>query len=112
MTWDATTKQPVGAVEVIAKAGDAILFDRRLWHAGAANHSGLPRKVLYYGYSYRWLRPKSAMALDHVFPHVSPIRRQLLGWASSANGRYDPQDEDVPLRAAIAEQFGSDQVAP
>jgi hypothetical protein len=37
---------------------------------------------------------------------VDPIRRQLLGWSSSANGYFDPTDEDVPLREWIAVHHG------
>ena len=41
-----------------------------------------------------------------------PIRRQLLGACTSANGCYDPQEDDVPLRAWIRERYGDDAVAP
>ncbi|MBV7333724.1 hypothetical protein KFU94_36930 [Chloroflexi bacterium TSY] len=40
------------------------------------------------------------------------FRRQLLGWATSANGRYDAQPEDVPLRNWIAEHVGEEAVTP
>ena len=61
------------------------------------------RKVIWYGYSYRWLRPKDEMTVEHLFPRLDPIRRQILGGGSSANGTYDPRDEDVPLRSWLAE---------
>jgi ectoine hydroxylase-related dioxygenase (phytanoyl-CoA dioxygenase family) len=91
---------PDGAVQVTGAAGDAILFDRRLWHAASTNRSDRPRVLLTYGYSYRWLRPKSAMDLTHLNWNCGPIRRQLLGAsASGSNGYFDPTDDDVPLRA-------------
>jgi Phytanoyl-CoA dioxygenase (PhyH) len=96
------TESPEGAREITARAGDAIIFDRRLWHAASTNISEAPRIFLTYGYSYRWLRPKSAMDHIDLFDGLDPIRRQLLGWSSSANGYFDPMDEDVPLRAWIA----------
>jgi ectoine hydroxylase len=65
-----------------------------------------------YGYSHRWLRTKSDMHHDGLFDRVEPIRRQLLGWASSANGHFEPADEDVPLRAWIREHLGDLRVAP
>jgi ectoine hydroxylase-related dioxygenase (phytanoyl-CoA dioxygenase family) len=77
-----------------------VLFDRRLWHAASTNVSESTRVFVTYGYSYRWLRPKSAMQHQDLFPHISPVRRQLLGYATSANGYFDPTDEDVPLREA------------
>lgn len=95
-------RHPEGALELTARAGDAVLFDRRLWHAASTNVSASTRAFLTYGYSYRWLRPKSAMERGPWFENCGPIRRQLLGDAPSGpNGYFDPQAVDVPLRAAI-----------
>ncbi len=104
--------RPDGAIEVKARAGDALVFDRRLWHSGSTNLSQVTRKALFYGYSYRWLRPKSRMDHSALWAEVEPIRRQLLGWSSSQNGFFDPTDDDVPLRAWIREHLGDDAVAP
>lgn len=105
--------QPDGAVAVTARAGDAILFDRRLWHAASTNKSAVTRIFLTYGYSYRWLRPKSRMELAALHDRVGPIRRQLLGAApTGANGYYDPQEADVPLRAWIQEHLGEGALVP
>ena len=103
---------PDGAVEIIAEAGDAVLFDRRLWHAASTNTSDRARVFVTCGYSYRWLRPKSAMQHADLFERVDPIRRQLLGWASTANGYFEPTDDDVPLRAWIRDHLGEDAVRP
>jgi ectoine hydroxylase-related dioxygenase (phytanoyl-CoA dioxygenase family) len=103
---------PPGAIELVAAAGDAILFDRRLWHSASTNTSEVPRVFLTYGYSHRWLRPKSRMALDGLHDGQDPVRRQLLGWSSGANAYFDPTDEDVPLRAWIREHLGDAAVAP
>jgi ectoine hydroxylase len=105
-------ESPEGAIEIIADAGDAVLFDRRLWHAASTNTSDRARVFVTYGYSYRWLRPKSAMKHDDLFERVDPIRRQHLGWASSANGYFDPTDEDVPLRAWIRDHVGDAAAHP
>jgi hypothetical protein len=59
------------------------------------------RKFVTFGYAYRWLQPKSATCDDTSFDALGPIRRQLLGACTSANGYYDPQPDDVPLRAWI-----------
>ena len=80
--------------------GGAVLFDRRLWHTGTQNHANFPRKVLFYGYSYRWLRPRDDMTIDHCLKRSDPIRRQLLGTSPSGlHGYTSPQPDDVPLRA-------------
>jgi ectoine hydroxylase-related dioxygenase (phytanoyl-CoA dioxygenase family) len=89
---------PGGTLEILGQPGDAVIFDRRLWHAGSHNWSEQTRKVLFYGYSHRWLRPKCAMDISQVWNDADPIRRQLLGHCTGANGYYDPQAEDVPLR--------------
>lgn len=94
---------PAGAEPVRVSAGSALILDRRLWHSRSANQSGFTRKVLWYGYSYRWLRPKDEMTVRQLYPRLTPIQRQLLGDGQSANGVYDPTDADVPLRAWLAE---------
>ncbi len=100
-------KRPKGGVPVRAKPGDAVFFDRRIWHSSSPNTSEVPRKVLFYGYSYRWLRPRDNMTVDHLMGRVDPIRRQLLGAAPSGwHGYSSPKPEDVPLRAWLQENVG------
>ncbi len=105
-------EQPDGVIEIRAAAGDAIIFDRRLWHAASVNCSNQTRVLVTYGYSYRWLRAKSDMDHETLLDQVDPIRRQLLGWSSSANGRFEPEDQDVPLRTWIREHLGDPWVVP
>lgn len=90
--------QPEGAVPVLARPGTAVFFDRRLWHSASPNGSDVTRKVLFYGYGYRWIRTKDDMTVQPLWERSDPIRRQLLGWGVNANGHYSPTDEDVPLR--------------
>jgi len=99
------------AIPVCVDAGDAVFFDRRLWHAPGRNTSEVTRKVLFLGYSYRWLRPRDDMTVAHYLPGADPIRRQLLG--ESPNGGFgytSPTDEDVPLKTWLAERLGADVV--
>ena len=101
-------KKPKGGIAVRAKPGDAVFFDRRIWHASSPNTSDMTRKVLFYGYSYRWLRPRDNMTVDHVMGRVDPIRQQLLGSAPSGwHGYSSPKPEDVPLRAWMQEKAGA-----
>ncbi len=90
--------QPEGAIPICAKPGTAVFFDRRLWHAASPNWSNITRKVLFYGYGYRWIRTKDDMTVRSLWEQSSPIRRQLLGAGVNCNGYYSPTDEDVPLR--------------
>jgi ectoine hydroxylase-related dioxygenase (phytanoyl-CoA dioxygenase family) len=94
---------PEGAEPLCVKAGTAVIIDRRIWHSRSPNLWNQTRKVIWYGYSYRWLRPKDAMTVSHLYPQLDPIRRQILGDGLSANGTYDPLDGDVPLRGWLKE---------
>ena len=92
-------RMPEGAVPVCCRPGDAVLFDRRLWHAGTPNKSAITRKVLFYGYGYRWLRPKDDMTVTpQMLASNDPVRRQLMGDGVDANGHFSPSAADVPLR--------------
>ncbi len=104
---------PAGAVAVPVPAGAAVLIDRRLWHTPSPNYSDVTRKVLFYGYSYRWLRPRDDMTVAHLLERSDPIRRQLLGFSKTGGYGYtSPTDEDVPLRTWIREHLGTAAVAP
>jgi ectoine hydroxylase len=102
---------PPTAVPVPVRAGDAVFFDRRIWHAPGHNHSANSRKALFYGYSYRWLRPRDDMSVEHYMERSDPIRRQLLGASPSGGYGYtSPSPEDVPLKGWIASHLGADAV--
>ena len=100
--------QPKGATPVLARPGDAVFFDRRLWHAASPNWSDITRRVLFYGFGYRWLRTKDDMTVEDLWEGSSPVRRQLLGWSVNANGHFSPTDEDVPLRMWLREHSPAD----
>ena len=96
---------PQDAMLVCAKPGDAVFFDRRLWHARSENDSHITRKGLFYGYGYRWLRSKDDMTIpDEIFSKSDPIRQQLLGGGTNANGHFSPKDADVPLKVWLEER--------
>jgi hypothetical protein len=94
---------PEGAEPVCMRPGTALIIDRRIWHSRSPNLWNQTRKVVWCGYAYRWLRPKDPLTVEHLYPQLSPIQRQLLGECPSANGTYDPTDADVPLRAWLRE---------
>ncbi len=91
--------EPPDAVPVCGERRDALIFDRRLWHSSSANDSAVTRKALFYGYGYRWLRPKDDMTIPaDVMRNSDPVRRQLLGWSPDNNRRFSPRDGDTPLK--------------
>ncbi len=99
--------EPAAGIPVRAPRGSAVFFDRRIWHASSPNTLDFPRKVLFYGYSYRWLRPRDNMTVAHYAYRSNPIRQQLMGVSHSGNHGYtSPQELDVPLRAWLREHVG------
>lgn len=103
---------PRNAVPVLVPQGGAVLFDRRIWHSASSNASAIARKVLFYGYSYRWLRPRDDQTVEHLFERADPIRRQLLGYAPTGGYGYtSPTDADVPLRVFLRQHLGAEAAA-
>ena len=102
---------PEGGVQVCVPKGGAVVFDRRIWHSSSANYWDEPRRTLFYGYSYRWLRPRDDMTVEHFIPDADPIRQQLLGASPSGkHGFTSPKPEDVPLKTWIEEHVGEEAV--
>ena len=92
-------------------AGTAVLFDRRMWHARGHNSSQITRKVLFLGYSYRWLRGLDYNVMpDEILARCDPIRRQLLGDGVDVKGWWQPTDADVPLKTWLTEHKGAEYV--
>lgn len=69
-----------GTHQVLAKAGDAMIFTHSLWHGGAANLSTVTRKNIQYGYNQMFFRN---FDYDPIPPEVlaacTPRQRRLLG---------------------------------
>ena len=101
---------PPDALEVRVPAGTAVIFDRRIWHAGGWNFSDITRKVLFVGYSLRWFHPRDEMTVSRYMDRCDPIRRQLLGSKTGNLGLTTPKDEDVPLREWMREHLGEEAI--
>ena len=80
---------PKGAVDPLdvevcdlrLNAGDALLFENRIFHTAAPNRSDRTSKVAIYGYAYRWLKPEVYLESpdEQQLLQTDPITRQLLG---------------------------------
>ena len=103
---------PPGAEPVLVPAGAAVIFDRRIWHTASPNISDVTRKLILYGYSYRWIRPRDNMTVSHYMDLCDPIRQQLLGATTDWYGYSSPIDADVPLKTWLQEHLGAEAVAP
>ena len=95
--------RPPGAVPLLVRAGTAVVFDRRLWHARGDNTANVARKALFYAYTYRWIRLRDDVLLPaEVVERLDPVRRQLVGWGSGTLGHWFPTDAEAPLRRMSA----------
>lgn len=96
---------PEGAVELTAEPGDAVIFDRRLWHTRSDNHSAVTRKVVFLGYTFRWIHCRDDIAGiedEPWFAGLSPVQRQLLGAGDgTGDDRWGMRPDDVPLYAHL-----------
>jgi ectoine hydroxylase-related dioxygenase (phytanoyl-CoA dioxygenase family) len=107
------------AMPLRVRAGTALVWRTAVWHAVAPNLSDRIRKVMYYGYHYRWLRPTDYIAQDpELIRRSSPIRRQLLGALATDDNplgkdpEFEPSNEywipknweNVPLKQWAEEQ--------
>ena len=64
------------------QAGDALLFENRIFHTAAPNRSNRVSKVLMYGYAYRWMRTEVYLEVPDqqlLKKTDDPIAKQLLG---------------------------------
>jgi ectoine hydroxylase-related dioxygenase (phytanoyl-CoA dioxygenase family) len=74
---------PVGVelCDLSLEAGDAFLFENRLFHTAAPNLSERVSRVLMYGYAYRWMKPEVYLdpPEERLLGQADPVTRQLLG---------------------------------
>jgi ectoine hydroxylase len=84
---------PEGAIPVLARAGDATVFERRLWHGRGTNSSDRTRMVVFFGYAPRWIVQREAPSPAQLqAAEGDPLRRQLIGapdWDSCHVGRAE-----------------------
>jgi hypothetical protein len=62
-------------------AGDALLFENRIFHTAAPNRSDRVSRVIIYGYAYRWMKPEVYLDPpdERHLAGANLILRQLLG---------------------------------
>lgn len=73
-------ESPPGAIQILAKPGDLLLFPWSLWHAVAPNGSGRVRKSVTFRYGPMWCRPYDYERLPaDVLARMTPRRRRLFG---------------------------------
>ena len=92
---------PENVVDLRLNAGDAFLFENRVYHTSAPNLSERTSKVIILGYSYRWMGGRRDN-MEQVWPERSvlepldEIRKQLLGGACDGLDTW-AQEHDLAL---------------
>ncbi len=88
---------PEGAIQVLAEAGDAVIFPWALWHGVGPNRSDQIRKSVTFRYGQMWCRPYDYDRLSsHVLDRMTPRRRRLFGDMGEnfhPTDYYKPQDQ-------------------
>src|SRR5207253_9290253 len=94
---DTQWPDPEGAIEVTAEPGDAVFFDRRIWHARSRNYSEHTRKAVFFGYTYRWTAIRDEFApirASGCVARLTPVQQQLLGGAEDLGGDHAWRSEE------------------
>jgi ectoine hydroxylase-related dioxygenase (phytanoyl-CoA dioxygenase family) len=68
---------------VFPRAGDAVIFNARIWHCGGVNHTNRPRHALTVNYCRSYMRQHfdfPRMVPPDRVPTLSPVLRRVLGF--------------------------------
>jgi hypothetical protein len=87
---------PTDAKQIVARAGDAVLFPWCLWHAVAPNLRGTPRKSVILRYGQMWCQPFDLELSEAMLARLTPRRRRMvgdLGGRTDARAFYKPEDQ-------------------
>src|SRR4029078_7701056 len=80
---------PENVVEPLLKAGDAVFFENRTFHAASVNHSPHTRKAIMFGYGFQWLKPMDYfLQSPELGEKTDEIGKQLLGLLKSPEGHF------------------------
>lgn len=94
--------------EPILRAGDAFLFENRIYHTAGVNFTQQVAKVVIYGYHYAWLKPEHYLLYyndtlqpeEQVKAHLDALGQQFLGGGGNAAGdwatEHNLQFQEVP----------------
>ena len=102
---DPSTGWPYGAIQMTLPAGSAFMFEQRTFHSIRDNWCGRDRRTIFMGYAYRWVKPMDYIQMPKsLVDRCTPLQKQLVGEVSDALSYYLPEDQDVPLKAFLAEK--------
>lgn len=98
-TGKAVSPENVNTVAATCRAGDAIIFESRLWHFQGTATSDKPRMSVLNGYCMHFIRAQDdylASLHDDVYDDLSQAERQMLGFeiVSDYTGRVFPRNPE------------------
>lgn len=89
---------PPGALGLRLKAGDCVLFENRVMHAGERNSSERIRKSIMIAYGFRWLAPADYRRQPaEVIADMTDIERFLVGESISPGNSFTVGGSSNPL---------------
>ena len=105
-------QDPEGALEPKLQPGDCLIFENRTWHAGGVNLADYTRKVVMFGYGYRWAAPIDyRVQSPDLLDKLDPLGRYLVGETMVKTETYQTSGGESPLRA-WCEEHGLPIVRP
>jgi hypothetical protein len=98
--WETSPGSLENIVTMTGKAGDAYLFNGRVYHRARNNDSDRWRKVIIYNYGHFWMKiwqgyEPSKRLVDQAIASGDPVRKQLLG-IGDAYGQSLPGGQSMP----------------
>jgi ectoine hydroxylase-related dioxygenase (phytanoyl-CoA dioxygenase family) len=96
ITGKATSPEDVSSVPAVCQAGDAIIFESRLWHFQGTSTSERTRLSILNGYCMHFIRAQDdyvASIHDDVYESLSEEERRMMGFevVTEYTGRYFPR---------------------
>jgi ectoine hydroxylase-related dioxygenase (phytanoyl-CoA dioxygenase family) len=96
-TW---SSDPIeGQLEVLAQAGDCVVFSGQLWHAALPNQSSEERRALYYNYQQSFCKQRVGNFVgercQHLREHGPFYIQQLLGKFDGWQGIPENAEEEI-----------------
>lgn len=89
---------PHGAIEPEMQAGDCVIFENRVLHAGGWNLAGRVRKSIMIAYGYRWLASVDYRRQpESVRDRMSEVERFLVGESTAHAGEFTLGGAQNPL---------------
>lgn len=107
-----TDRQLVKRTPIIAKAGDVVMWDSRLWHGTLDNISNKSRWVLIATFTRWWVKQSMDMTKSlpqNIYDKLNDTEKFLLGFCSippfDETGSIHTKKDHSSLKARVADYY-------